>query len=77
MLLELEASQCNEVIYEIATAVKGLDGQTTTVTPGRLLLIDCLLFDMRLMVYSFTAVCGPSMDRGCQATINHLCGYRP
>ena len=69
--------QQHEVIYELASAVKDLDGQTTTVTPDRLLWIGCLLFDMRLMVDSFTAVCGPSMDRGGQATINHLCGYRP
>jgi hypothetical protein len=36
-----------------------------------------LLFDMRLLVFLFTAVSGPQKFSGTRATINHLCGYLP
>ena len=45
----------NEVIYEALIEVKGSLVQSSPMTPKRLFsdLSSCLLFDMRLLVFSF------------------------
>ena len=45
----------NEAIYEASFEVKGFEDKTPPLTPKRQLaqLIDCSLFDMRLLLFWF------------------------
>src|SRR5437016_6318446 len=55
-----------EVIYEALIEVKGSSAEFTRDAEAPVDVAVCLLFDMRLTVFSFTAVSGPQLIKASE-----------